>query len=154
MHVLGLSKMHKLTAHKARPVRFRAWLWNNTEYQIHFQSFRVENSSTSYTLRLEGFNRNASSTVPDKCGSQFLNFNDLKFSTVDRENDISSSRNCAVVFGGAGWWYNSCTGVSPNVKYCSSESCGTKQENIIVACLMGHAYSMKRFQIDLLFNEL
>ena len=140
--------MHELTRVKARGVRFRAWLWNGTEYQIHFQSFRVENSSTSYTLRLGGFNSYASGTVPDKCESQFLSNSDRKFSTIDRDNN-DQARNCAKQFTGAGWWYNKCTFVSPNVKYCPSDKCGSNSKNIKVDCLMGAAYSMKRFQIDL-----
>ena len=141
--------MHELTGHQARRVRFRAWLWNGTEYRIHFDSFRVENRSTNYTLRLGGYNSSCSRRVPDSCKNQFLWNNNKQFTTKDKDNDAMNNRNCALIFGGAGWWYSSCTGVSPNVKYCTSESCGPNYQNIKVKCLMGETYSMKRFQIDL-----
>ena len=140
--------MHQLTGHKAREVRFRAWLWNGTEYQIHFDSFRVENRSTNYTLRLGGYNSSASIGVPASCKTDFLKNNNQPFTTKDRDNDRNSVKNCAQKFGGAGWWYRYCTKVSPNVEYCPSESCGSNAENINVACLMSDAYSMKRFQVD------
>ena len=143
--------MHELTVGKACPVRFRAWLWNDTEYQIQFQSFRVENRSTNYTLRLGGYNSSASSSVPASCEGQLLLNNDRKFSTIDRDNN-SDERHCAREFTGAGWWYYSCTFVSPNVEYCSSESCGSNHTNIKVYCLMRSNYSMKRFQIDLFID--
>ena len=31
----------------------------------------------------------------------------MKFSTIDAENDIDTTRNCAVDFTG-GWWYKAC----------------------------------------------
>ena len=143
--------MHELTVDKARPVRFRAWLWNGTEYRIQFQSFRVEDRSTSYTLRLGGYNSSANSAVPAECEDHFLFNNDQKFSTIDRDND-RDARHCARLFTGGGWWYRYCTRVSPNVKYCLSESCGLNYKNIKVKCLMGSSYSMRRFQIDLLID--
>ena len=140
--------MHELTGARARGVRFRAWLWNGTEYEIHFDSFRVENRSTKYTLRLGGYNSSASIGVPASCKNNFLYNNNQQFTTKDRDND-KYVKNCAELFGGAGWWYSACTYVSPNVKYCASKSCGSNTENIKVQCLKGLSYSMKKFQIDL-----
>ena len=143
--------MHELTADKSRPIRFRAWFWNNTEYRFQFQSFQVENKSSSYTLRLGGYNSSASSAVPASCKSRFLYNTDQKFSTIDRDYN-NHTRHCARQFTGGGWWYRYCTHLSPNAKYCPSESCGSNTENIKVRCLMGNSYSMKRFQMDLLID--
>ena len=151
--VSGLAKIHELTRAKARRVRFRAWLWNGTEYRIHFNSFRVESRSTKYTLRLGGYNIRANRGVPGLCKYQFLWNSNQQFTTRDEDNDARASGNCALSFGGAGWWYNFCTAVSPNVKYCPSESCGPNVNNIKVRCLMGDSYSMKRFQIELFIDD-
>ena len=140
--------MHELTAHKARPVRFRAWLWDGTEYRFQFQSFQVESKRTSYTLRLADYNKSASSSASAQCEGPILSNSGQKFSTIDRNNN-NHGRHCAQEFGGAGWWYEKCTNVSPNVEYCPSESCGSNFKNIKVHCLKTAAYSMKRFQIDL-----
>ena len=145
--------MHQLTRDEARGVRFRAWLWNGTEYQIHFDFFRVENRSTNYTLRLGGYNSSASIGVPASCEGNFLTNNNRQFTTKDRDNDGHASNNCAKIIAGAGWWYKKCTNVSPNAKYCPSESCGKNHGNMKVACLMGAAYSMKKFQIDVLVDD-
>ena len=145
--------MHELTRAKARRVRFRAWLWNGTEYQIHFDLFRVENRSTNYTLKLGGYNSNASIGVPSSCEENFLYNNGKQFRTKDRDKDAKVSGNCIQKFGGAGWWYATCTKVAPNVKFCPSKNCGRNRENIKVRCLMGDTYSMKRFQIDIFINH-
>ena len=146
----GLSKMHDLTSAKARPIRFRAWLWNETEYTFQFDSFQVLNKSTNYTLKLDNFNSSASSAVAnqDECKSNFLMNANQEFSTFERDNDLYINKHCAQMFGGAGYWYDDCTRVSPNVEYCASSNCGTKFKNIKLKCLMGDLYSVKKFQID------
>ena len=148
--ISGLSKMHILTSAKARPVRFRAWLWNGIEYTFQFDAFQVLDSSTNYKLRLDNFNVSASSAVTNQqmCIDQFTVNSNQKFSTKDRDNDVDDSRHCAQFFGGAGYWYERCTSVSPNVEYCPSSSCGSNVENIKIECLKEISYSMKKFQID------
>ena len=71
-----------------------------------------------------------------------------QFTTIDRDNDKDGTLNCAQKFSGGGYWYQKCTPVSPNAEYCPSSSCGSNEQNLKVGCLMGTAYSMKKFQID------
>ncbi|XP_059179593.1 angiopoietin-4-like [Physella acuta] len=45
--------------------------------------------------------------------NSFETQNSMAFSTIDRENDMDSNRNCAQIFKG-GWWYNYCHLVNVN----------------------------------------
>ena len=152
LSIPGLTKMHNLTSVTPRPVRFRAWLWNGTEYTLLLNTFQVLNKSTNYKLRLENFNGNASSAGIDQeaCIDNFNRNTNQEFSTYDRDNDANGADHCSQDFGGAGYWYKSCTSISPNVEYCPTSSCGSNVKNIKVKCLKGDSYSMKRFQIDVL----
>ena len=126
--ISGLAKMHNLTSTKARPVRFKAWLWDGTDYTIQFDTFQVLDKSKNYKLKLDNFNASASSDGIDQqiCKKSFMLNDNHEFSTFDRDNDSSDDRHCAQLFGGAGNWYHECTSVSPNVEYCASSSCGSK----------------------------
>ena len=42
--------------------------------------------------------------------------NNQQFTTKDRENDVASWGNCAVIFHGA-WWYTACYSSNLNGKY-------------------------------------
>ena len=82
--ISGLAKMHSLTSVKARPVRFRAGLWNGTEYTFQFDTFQVLDKSTNYKLRLDHFNKSASSTGIDQetCKNNFMRNANKEFSTI------------------------------------------------------------------------
>ena len=150
--ISGLAKMHNLTSVKARPVRFKAGLWNGTEYTLQLDTFQVLDSSTNFTLKLDNFNASVSSAGIDQqlCKNNFKFNKNQKFSTKERDNDLISTQNCAEKLGGGGFWYNKCTHVSPNSEYCPSSSCGSYKKLIKLKCLMGDSYSMKKFQIDVL----
>jgi hypothetical protein len=69
-------------------------------YWAEYDTFTVGDESTNYTLTVDGFNGNV---TQDAVNYQ----NGMKFSTKDRDNDMSSDGNCAQQFGG-GFWYNNC----------------------------------------------
>ncbi|GFS10619.1 ficolin-1 [Elysia marginata] len=68
----------------------------------YYSSFRIENESNKYRLRLATY----SGTVGEASKKGLSYSNNRPFSTFDQDND-DSSRNCAIVFSGA-WWYGDC----------------------------------------------
>ena len=52
---------------------------------------------------------------------QTHSLDNMKFTTKDKDNDLSSYRNCAITSGpgsnGGGWWYRDCSHVHINHRY-------------------------------------
>ena len=76
---------------------------NKTWSHLHYKQFKVGSSSAEYPLTIGGFI--GITTDP------FVIHNNLKFSTIDNDNDQSRS-NCAASDGG--WWHNNCYHINPN----------------------------------------
>ena len=71
----------------------------------YYNFFMVGNAASKYKLQVAGYSGTAGdSIVHPRAGH---NLNGMTFSTYDRDNDLSSGRNCAQYFKG-GWWYNAC----------------------------------------------
>lgn len=106
---IGLSKLHRL-ANNSFPHQLRVDLEDfseNTVYAV-YNSFYIEGSKTEYTLHVSGY----SGTAGDA-----MFFNDgAKFSTFDNDNDIYSSVNCAISYGGP-WWHKNCSFANLNSIY-------------------------------------
>ncbi|GFS09603.1 tenascin-R [Elysia marginata] len=73
-----------------------------------YSTFNIKDESDSYRLQLGSY----SGTVGEKSGYGMTYHNGQAFSTLDRDNDGSSS-NCAVKYRG-GWWYKHCRYVNLN----------------------------------------
>ena len=67
------------------------------------------------------------------------------FSTKDRDNDKSSSRNCASLFKGA-WWYNSCHSSNLNGLYLNGK---TSAEGMTWYYWKNAHYSVKRSEMKI-----
>ena len=95
---LGNEKIHQLTE---IPSQLRVEI-NTTskEYRYaKYSNFTLTNEASNYTL----FIRFYSGTATDK----LTYYNEMGFTTKDRDNDKHKSVNCAVNERGA-WWYKSC----------------------------------------------
>ena len=94
----GLKNMHCLTSRESVEVEVEVSKTDGTKLVLPYGNFRVDGPSTSYTLY-----------VSDKKHNEFDflgNYhNGRKFSTKDRDNDLSSG-SCAGSNGG--WWFNAC----------------------------------------------
>ena len=95
---LGLTYLHRLTTSDRQLRVDLEDFENNTRYAV-YNTFQVMDSSTNYTLRVEGYSGDA--------GNGLGHHNGRQFSTRDRENDNNRGRNCAQLFKG-GWWYGYC----------------------------------------------
>ena len=72
-----------------------------------YDVFTVANEDAMYALELSGYQGNATDAL------QYSNH--MPFSTVDRDNDVSST-NCAKFYT-AGWWYKHCHYANLNGRY-------------------------------------
>lgn len=98
---LGNDQLHTLTLDNKYKLRVElqskaSGLW----YAAEYDTFRVGDESTQYTLTVGGFSGNVS--------SDGLNYqNGMKFSTKNRDNDVYSDFDCAQSRNG-GFWYSNC----------------------------------------------
>ena len=97
---LGLSKMHRLTQDGTDyTLRVDLEDFDNETRYAKYSTFNIGDSATDYTITLGGYSGDAGD-------SMIFPHNGMKFSTKDKDNDVSLD-NCAVLFSGA-WWYESC----------------------------------------------
>ena len=100
---LGLDKMHLLTHQSADPPQLRVDLadWKGNTVFDKYAQFSVGDENSDYTLSVSGYQSN--STAGD---SLIYPHNGQRFSTPDRDNDISD-RHCAALYHGP-WWHHTC----------------------------------------------
>nr|KAG5708041.1 hypothetical protein BaRGS_025179 [Batillaria attramentaria] len=70
----------------------------------------------------------------------------MKFSTVDRDNDLTTG-NCAEYRGGGGWWYTRCTDVNLNGIYFPNGVATPRENGIIWKNWVGYGSSLKFAQM-------
>ena len=102
---LGLEKIHRLTKINAGMLRIDIGDFEGNTASAKYDTFRVLNSSTNYTLSVGGYSGTA--------GDSFTRHNGRQFSTKDRENN---AHNCANRYNGA-WWYADCHSSNLNGLY-------------------------------------
>ena len=105
----GLKQMYLLTQTGQWEMRvdFRENRNSNSHSYIHYNHFKVGSPSEQYKLTVGGY------TGGD--GDYFAAANNRSFSTLDNDNDLSSSKNCAMA-NKYGWWFRGCNDFSPNRK--------------------------------------
>ena len=104
---LGNDLLSQLTANYRYKLRFDLQqLRTGNWYYAEYSTFIVLSEAYNYTLQVRGFSGNASF---DALGEH----NGAQFTTIDRDNDWSSSGNCAAWRGGGFWWWN-CGGCRVN----------------------------------------
>ena len=88
---------------------------NGTRSYLHYNEFKVGNTTDEYPLTIGGF---TGITPTDPFTTHSLNGH--KFSTYDNDNDLWGG-NCAVQYNNAkdngGWWYNTCWAINLNIQY-------------------------------------
>lgn len=96
---LGLDKIHALTAERSQELLVILEDFEGSVKYESYEKFAIGNEDESYILHTLGkSNGTAGDSLSDHHG--------MKFSTVDRDNDLNTE-NCAESFLGA-WWYRKC----------------------------------------------
>ena len=113
---LGLSKIHQLTqsGHWVLRVDIEDFE-GNAAYAI-YNLFKLGDAASNYTLSIAAYQGTAGDSI-----TGYHSLNNMQFSTYDRDNDLDSRKNCAVLDKGA-WWYRSCTNSNLNGLYLGPSS--------------------------------
>ncbi|XP_076084910.1 fibrinogen-like protein A [Mytilus galloprovincialis] len=95
---LGNTFIHRLTSSGTYELRIDLTNKSNKKYYAKYKTFVVGDASSQYKLKIGGYSGDAGDA---------LNYsNGMKFSTVDKDNDLHSS-NCAKSNGP--WWFKACS---------------------------------------------
>ncbi|CAL4122896.1 unnamed protein product [Meganyctiphanes norvegica] len=95
----GLEKMHKMTSDSKQELYITLQDWEGNKRWAKYSTFYVGPPEDNYRLKITGYTGDS--------GDAMARHNGQAFSTYDRDNDASSSRNCAEKYKG-GWWWSSC----------------------------------------------
>ncbi|XP_050092486.1 fibrinogen-like protein A [Anopheles aquasalis] len=106
---LGLEKMHQITSSRNHELIVEIQDFSGDYGHACYNGFRIGSESEQYSLKTLG-------AYSGTAGDSMTGTNKgMKFSTKDRENDVSVN-DCARNFHGA-WWYNGCTYANLNGVY-------------------------------------
>ena len=73
-----------------------------------YNRFRIDDEAAKYKLNISSYSGNAT--------DQLSYHNNMKFSTIDQDNDRYSA-NCSAIYGKGRWWYNDCYHSNLNGNY-------------------------------------
>uniref|UniRef100_A0A8C8VNW7 Fibrinogen C-terminal domain-containing protein n=1 Tax=Pelusios castaneus TaxID=367368 RepID=A0A8C8VNW7_9SAUR len=104
-HWLGNEFIHLLTRQNAFLVRFVLVDANGNKLHADYHSFELDSEKNGYALRLGDFSGNIvdALTIMYETGIH----DNMKFSTIDKDQDRRVHSNCSLEHHG-GWWYDNC----------------------------------------------
>ncbi|XP_051860824.1 ryncolin-1-like [Drosophila albomicans] len=106
---LGLEKIHRITSLQRHELYIHLVTLNGSTYNARYDDFKISDKDNGYKLSLGKF----SGTIIEDAMRYAEN---IKFTTIDRDNDEADKANCAVVFK-SGWWHTDCYNCNLNAPY-------------------------------------
>ncbi|KAF0290969.1 Techylectin-5A [Amphibalanus amphitrite] len=131
----GLDNMWTMTSPRDRQYELRIDLEDFEGERRHaiYQNFRISSESDGYRLNVVNYTGNANDSLTHHTGQ--------RFSTKDRDNDLSTTTNCAEKYE-APWWHKKCYYSSLNGKYLAGEHT-KKWHGVVWRLWRGGNYSLK-----------
>jgi hypothetical protein len=108
---LGNENIHRITRQGRYELRVDLTTFTDETAYAVYREFSIGNEVSGYKLHVSGYSGTA--------GDALMNGNEMKFTTLDRDND-KYSLNCAIKYTGA-WWYNKCHFSNLNGDYGNTE---------------------------------
>ncbi|XP_033149063.1 ficolin-2-like [Drosophila busckii] len=112
-YFIGLDLLNELTSDQPQELWVELLDYSGQTRYAHYDNFAVGNESNLYTLNKLGL-------YTGNAGDALRYQENMKFSTFDRDNDMSPKKNCASELSGA-WWYNDCMTSNLNGLYLGGE---------------------------------
>ncbi|ALC39524.1 maker492 [Drosophila busckii] len=109
---IGLDKLHLLTNSAPYELYIQLIDYHNEQRYAHYDHFVIGNEADSYSIKSMG---KFTGNVTDSMDLWHVN---RKFSTPDRDNDLSA-RHCAAEYL-SGWWFDNCYMCNLNGPYLPS----------------------------------
>ncbi|KAI2646545.1 Microfibril-associated glycoprotein 4 [Labeo rohita] len=106
---LGLEFLHQLTRRYQYRLRVDLEDFEGKKVYAVYESFSVDGEADGYKLHVSGF-------VNGGAGDSLTYHNGMKFSTFDKDQDLSEG-NCAMKYYQGGFWYNNCYKTNPTGHY-------------------------------------
>ncbi|KAH8371769.1 hypothetical protein KR093_008803, partial [Drosophila rubida] len=97
---IGLEALHQMTTSERYELRIELMDFYDNVRDANYNNFIIGSKKDDYNLKsLGSYTGTAGNALQYNLGE--------KFTTIDRDNDDWSGGNCAVYYGGAGWyaWY-------------------------------------------------
>ena len=80
--------------------------WNGDTSYAKYGRFYVKKYNNIYTVDVGSYTGTA--------GDSLAQHNGMNFTTIDADNDLNTTKNCA---SGGGWWFNNCSFCNLNGEY-------------------------------------
>lgn len=141
---IGNENLYQMTTHYNYTMRIDMFGWENDEAYAEYGIFFVSSEQTGFQLNIANYRGTA--------GDSLNYHNDMKFTTIDRDND-KWFLNCAAK-DGAGWWYRNCGYSSLNGLYIPGGNKTITPDGIIKGIIWFHwkwlyNYSLRKVEIKI-----
>ncbi|XP_028424413.1 microfibril-associated glycoprotein 4 [Perca flavescens] len=138
---LGLESLYHLTQRKRYELLVDMEDFEGNKTFACYSSFSIDAESSGYTLHVSGFTNGGA-------GDSLSYHNGQKFSTFDRDQDSSDTRNCARSNLGA-FWYKSCYSTNPNGVYRWGNDSSLSSVGVDWVQWKGRNYSLKTISMKI-----
>ncbi|XP_050093826.1 ficolin-3-like [Anopheles aquasalis] len=105
---LGLEKIHQITTARPHEIIIEMKDFSGVHKFARYDAFKLSGENDQYRLTLGKYRGTAGDSMKVSKG--------MKFSTKDRDNDLSTDYACAREMEGA-WWYKNCANANLNGRY-------------------------------------
>ena len=89
--------------------------WDYEPLYTKYSHFHVSGEDDNYRLSLRGYSGNTGFDDMALRPSDRWSQTGQQFTTYDRDNDNNPTGNCALLFGGGGFWHNNCFAFNANI---------------------------------------